>query len=79
LVKLFLFSSADICVSHIALIAKGSKLVLDITFVCSHLLLDLRFPIFIHSQAWITLIGEKLEATLAKYVTNERLAVQDRV
>nr|TKS05641.1 uncharacterized protein D5086_0000131160 [Populus alba] len=30
-------------------------------------------------QAWITLIGEKLDATLAKYVTNERLAVQDRV
>lgn len=30
-------------------------------------------------QAWITLIGEKLDATLAKYVTNERLAVPDRV
>ncbi|XP_050236976.1 protein COFACTOR ASSEMBLY OF COMPLEX C SUBUNIT B CCB4, chloroplastic isoform X2 [Mercurialis annua] len=30
-------------------------------------------------QAWITFIGEKLDATLAKYVTNSSLAAQDRV
>ncbi|KAJ9187579.1 hypothetical protein P3X46_003019 [Hevea brasiliensis] len=30
-------------------------------------------------QAWITFIGEKIDATLGKYVINNPLAVQDRV
>jgi hypothetical protein len=52
-------------------IANGSKLVSDITFVCNHLSLDLRFPIFFRLQAWIALVGEKLDATLAKHFVNK--------